>query len=417
MSKLSGLFLIVAGIGAAAYVMPTSETSTERRLADVVQIATNGSALPKQDTLADNQAARFAAPKLVATGVARTDQAADAQRRPASGSMVLAQAQLKSPLQGVDTPVSVPTRPMIVPANKPVEPPAPVPVIRRNALAKPGDPDARAALARDIQKELKRVGCYEGDISAEWSPAAKRAMKAFTDRVNATLPVEEPDHILLTLVQGQGPNACGRACPTGQSPANDGRCLPTAVLAQATKRPVQQPERAPQVAVVTPPAPVTRAVERPADQWRTTTTRTATAPLASPAPAPRMRPVEPIVTAAAPVWAPAPQRAQEPAPGRMALSGPSDPQVVTGSVPLPGSLSGPYPAPNVAAYAPAGGNPRVDGVPPVSAGRVVPRGGARPNAAPAYRGPGSFAPPPRVVRSAPAPAPVRNWAAAAFARP
>ena len=239
MSKLSGLFLIVAGIGAAAYVMPTSETSTERRLADVVQIATNATALPGSQAQPDNKTARFAAPKLIAVREGRTDPANSAQLPATKGGAVIAQAVAPplAPSNGVPG-----GRVTVVPSNNPVAqivPPAPQPVVRRATAPRPGDPDARANLAREIQRELKRVGCYDGDVSAEWSPAAKRAMKSFTDRVNATLPVDEPDHILLTLVQGQSSRACGRSCPTGQSPANDGRCLPTAVLAQVAKRPTQ----------------------------------------------------------------------------------------------------------------------------------------------------------------------------------
>ena len=41
-------------------------------------------------------------------------------------------------------------------------------------------------------------------------------MKLFTDRVNATLPTDEPDSILLTMVRGYQDNVCGKPCPAGQ---------------------------------------------------------------------------------------------------------------------------------------------------------------------------------------------------------
>jgi hypothetical protein len=97
---------------------------------------------------------------------------------------------------------------------------------------KPGDSDARAQLVRDIQYELKRVGCYSGEVHGSWNPGTKHAMKLFTDRVNATLPLEEPDYILLTLVQNEKPGTCGRGCPEGQLASGDGRCLPRAIVAQ-----------------------------------------------------------------------------------------------------------------------------------------------------------------------------------------
>jgi hypothetical protein len=58
-------------------------------------------------------------------------------------------------------------------------------------------PKDHDGFARELQKELRRVGCYEGELNG-----AKRCMKAFTERVNATLPVDEPDYILYSMVQG-----------------------------------------------------------------------------------------------------------------------------------------------------------------------------------------------------------------------
>ena len=74
-------------------------------------------------------------------------------------------------------------------------------------------PKGRDALARELQKELKRVGCYEGELNGTWTPMTRRAMKAFADWVNATLPVDEPDAILYAMVQGHQDKACGKPCP------------------------------------------------------------------------------------------------------------------------------------------------------------------------------------------------------------
>ena len=69
-------------------------------------------------------------------------------------------------------------------------------------------------LARSLQRELKRVGCYGDEITPEWTGTARRAMRAFNAKVNATLPVDVPDHILLTLVSGHHGRACDRPCST-----------------------------------------------------------------------------------------------------------------------------------------------------------------------------------------------------------
>jgi hypothetical protein len=111
---------------------------------------------------------------------------------------------------------------------------------------RPGD---RVGIARELQRELKRVGCYWGEVNGAWTPATRRAVKSFTDRINAALPIDQPDLVLLALVQAHETQACGVACPAGQSLAADGRCLPDALVearraepsAQAGERPAWTP--------------------------------------------------------------------------------------------------------------------------------------------------------------------------------
>jgi len=118
----------------------------------------------------------------------------------------------------------------------------------RTAL-RPGD---RTGIARELQRELKRVGCYGGEVNGTWTPATRKAAKSFTERVNAALP-DEPDLVLLTLVQAQQGEVCGAGCPAGQALAADGRCLPSAMLdgrrAQPGARTVASP--APAAAAIT----------------------------------------------------------------------------------------------------------------------------------------------------------------------
>lgn len=103
----------------------------------------------------------------------------------------------------------------------------------RGAGAAPGE-----RLTRAIQAELRRVGCYTGDVDGDWGPATRRAMQAFNDRVNASLPIAQPDYILLTLLQGHAARACGAACPYGQAQSEDGACLPRSVIAERRRRAV-----------------------------------------------------------------------------------------------------------------------------------------------------------------------------------
>jgi hypothetical protein len=118
--------------------------------------------------------------------------------------------------------------------------PAPTPAVLPKTLS-PTDPDARYKLVLDIQQQLKRVGCYWGRMDGSWGLATKGAMKEFTDRINATLPLDEPDYIQLTLIQSHGEKTCG-TCPAGQSLPASGHCVGLPITAQAKQT------NAPQVA-------------------------------------------------------------------------------------------------------------------------------------------------------------------------
>jgi hypothetical protein len=91
--------------------------------------------------------------------------------------------------------------------------------------------DDPVRFVREVQRELKRVGCYSQDIDGEWRPATRRAMKDFTDRANAVLPLDRPDPVLLALLQSQTSVLCGNTCPAGQDLTKDNRCLPSALPA------------------------------------------------------------------------------------------------------------------------------------------------------------------------------------------
>lgn len=107
-------------------------------------------------------------------------------------------------------------------------------------IAPPPRSDDRTSLAGELQRGLRRAGCYDGAINDSWTRATRAAMKAFTNRVNATLPIDKPDQILLALVQGYRERVCDVACPAGEGLAKDGRCLPNAVLARVTKKVVRR---------------------------------------------------------------------------------------------------------------------------------------------------------------------------------
>ncbi len=105
----------------------------------------------------------------------------------------------------------------------------------RAASLRPKDPTSRYKLVVELQRKLKKRGCYRGRISGFWGAGSKYAMKVFVDRVNATLPIKEPDYALLTLLQENSDKTCA-ACPAGQIATVGGNCAPQNIIADTQRR-------------------------------------------------------------------------------------------------------------------------------------------------------------------------------------
>lgn len=210
MQRVGGLLLMLAGISLGTYTFLPPPNDGKEALREVTRI----SAAPDRGQFTVSAMTRTG---LVAAAQTSPSRAAETQK----GGDTAAVSKPASTWSAIVSPTS---------QGKLTSP-------------KPGDENTRAQLARDLQTELRRVGCYAGEITGTWSPASKRAMSAFMDRVNATLPVNEPDYILLTLVQGHAAKACGAACPAGQTAAENGRCIPQAVVARDTRKAVLAEER------------------------------------------------------------------------------------------------------------------------------------------------------------------------------
>jgi hypothetical protein len=209
MSKATGLGLILTGLGLAAYAMP-------------FHFRSNDSMTFAVETEAGKVRTSPTHPHVTASDGSRTQFAFKAQ--PSSAPPA---AQPK----GQDSSADLKGSGAVTSTQHKHEPAVRYAVAPQRPLPSDG-----VALARELQRELKRVVCYDGEINGAWTTAARKAMKAFTERVNASLPVEKPDYVLLTLVRAHQGQACGRACPTGQGAADDGRCVPNAILAQTAKK-------------------------------------------------------------------------------------------------------------------------------------------------------------------------------------
>jgi hypothetical protein len=207
---LGGVVLVLAGLGIAAYTVPLSGNDEPGAAGPPEPPAQGGAQWQATVAAVD--------PEDQATAAADKQAAV----KPAPPAPAKAAQPPPRPRTSPSPPTELVATPRRIPLSQPVSASGPL--------------LDRVGLAREIQRHLRRVGCYSGEVTGVWSPAARRAMKAFTDRVNATLPVDEPDYILLAMVQNHQDKACGRGCPAGEHAAEDGRCLPNAIVAQSGRK-------------------------------------------------------------------------------------------------------------------------------------------------------------------------------------
>ncbi len=88
-------------------------------------------------------------------------------------------------------------------------------------------------LTRKIQRELRRVGCLRSAADGVWGSGTERAMRRFSERIEADLPVDGPDAVLLILLEKFDNRACGKPCPEGEAPNAKGRCRAVEQTAEA----------------------------------------------------------------------------------------------------------------------------------------------------------------------------------------
>ena len=135
MSKASGIVLIVAGMAVAAYVLPSGELTRGADFARFSDVT--------KPPAADNASARGHRP---ARAQARHPTAAGSR---GAGAVLLGARRRHH-------------RPASERAG-------------HEAAPMPRDRDA---IGRELQKELKRVGCYDGELNGAWTTSTSQAMKA-----------------------------------------------------------------------------------------------------------------------------------------------------------------------------------------------------------------------------------------------
>lgn len=80
-------------------------------------------------------------------------------------------------------------------------------------------------LARSVQSELKRVGCFAGSIDGEWNAASQRSLDMFNKRVGTKLDVKLVSIDILNAVKKRTSRICPLICEPGyKANENDDAC-------------------------------------------------------------------------------------------------------------------------------------------------------------------------------------------------
>ena len=104
-------------------------------------------------------------------------------------------------------------------------------------------------LARKLQAELKRVGCYAGDVDGNWGSGSRNGLEAFFRMTGFALKETGPNTDALKAVVSQRSRVCPLQCASDEVESG-GRCV-------AASRPAPTATSAPATTKQTAPAPVT----------------------------------------------------------------------------------------------------------------------------------------------------------------
>ena len=131
---------------------------------------------------------------------------------------------------------------LVTPGEKPGQPQITTLSAPSNTVEQPITTDPRA-VARELQAELRRVGCDPGASDGDWTARSRSALQEFNRRAGMTLDVATPSLDALEAGQGQRGRICPLACGSGQRVEGD-RCvaIPAAPVKPA-KKTAAVPER------------------------------------------------------------------------------------------------------------------------------------------------------------------------------
>jgi hypothetical protein len=79
-------------------------------------------------------------------------------------------------------------------------------------------------MARQLQAELHRVGCYSGGIDGSWGPSSSDALRRFNEHAKTDLNFETANAESVDVVRARTGRICPLVCGPGETPHNN-RCV------------------------------------------------------------------------------------------------------------------------------------------------------------------------------------------------
>ena len=107
----------------------------------------------------------------------------------------------------------------------------------RTKAKKVPSPSGTSTLARDIQAELKRLGCFVGDPDTTWTTKASEALARYLKAAKQALPSEGLTTVFLERLKWTPTRTCPTPCGSGQKLA-DGKCIAISPQAPPVAPPV-----------------------------------------------------------------------------------------------------------------------------------------------------------------------------------
>lgn len=212
-----GLSVASVALGAAAFAAWFIPLSNETRLVDIGDVGAGGVAELRAPPANAPAARGGEASAASSAGLSRFFGFGLASQ-PASNNQPrqVDEATRKATANSAGSPSSWQTDVVIYPgaheANEARAVAEPARVIATSTVQQSRD-KPRHQMIRELQAELKRVGCYPGEIDGDWGSTSRRAWRVFAERTGTGLVGDEPDLVHLTLVKGYSGWAC-RSAPT-----------------------------------------------------------------------------------------------------------------------------------------------------------------------------------------------------------